>query len=150
MNMGREFITNTYETNVIDKQTGEIMQTTQRKTYTTKSPVEKFYMVFFEHIAPVYDLSRSYQNLLTWLCSNAEFNTGKVLLPTGVRKQCCDDLGISNNTLSNYLKKLKDKKLIEGEGGEFIINPSIFWKGDTKSRAELMQDEQIKITFEIK
>lgn len=108
-------------------------------------------MTFIDHIGPLYQLkSDALKNLLNWLNSRAEFNTGKVLLPSGLRKECCEELNISSNTLTNYLKKLKDHRLISGADGIYLINPEIFWKGDTKSRAELMSKEEIKITFEIK
>jgi DNA-binding transcriptional MocR family regulator len=107
-------------------------------------------MTFIDHIGPLYELkSDALKNLLNWLNSHAEFNTGKVLLPAGMRKECCDDLNISTNTLTNYLKRLKDHKLISGSDGIYLINPEIFWKGDTKTRAQLMQDETLRITFSI-
>ena len=37
--------------------------------------------------------------------------------------------------------------MISGEKGEFRINPKIFWKGDAKSRKDLLKDKAIQITF---
>lgn len=148
--MGRKFITQDIEKTVIDSQTGEVLQTTSQRTFTTQIKSEEFYMTFIDYIAPLYELkSNSLKNLLTYLCEHAEFNTGKVSLTTAARKVACSYLNISNNTLTNYLKKLKDSNLIDGQDGEFIINPQIFWKGDTKSRAQLLEKEEIKITFNL-
>ena len=148
--MARKILTQDIEKTVINSQTGEILQTTSQRTFTTNIKSESFYMTFIDYIAPLYELkSNSLKNLLTYLCEHEEFNTGKVSLTTAARKVACDYLGISNNTLTNYLKKLKDSNLISGKDGEFIINPQIFWKGDTKSRAQILENEEIKITFNI-
>ena len=56
---------------------------------------------------------------------------------------------MKSNSLSNHLKKLKDLKLIDGDRGDFIINPQIFWKGDTVTRNKLLADNEIKIMFKI-
>lgn len=56
-------------------------------------------------------------------------------------------MDISQQTLSNCLAALKKSKLISGEKGEFRINPKIFWKGDAKSRKDLLKDKAIQITF---
>lgn len=148
--MARKIITQDIEKTIIDSQTGEVLQTTSQRTFTTHIKTEEFYMTFIDYVAPLYELkSNSLKTLLIYLCEHAEFNTGKVSLTTAARKIACTYLNISNNTLTNYLKKLKDSKLINGQDGEFIINPQIFWKGDTKSRAQLLESENIRITFNI-
>ena len=83
------------------------------------------------------------------MCSHAEYNAGKVSLPTQERSRLCELLNISNNALTNNLSVLKKLKLISGERGEFLINPQIHWKGDTKTRSRLLQDNDMKITFSI-
>jgi predicted transcriptional regulator len=60
------------------------------------------------------------------MCKNAEFNTGKVSLTTQKRKDLATELDISPQTLSNSLTSLKKSKLIDGNNGEFQINPLIF------------------------
>ena len=44
------------------------------------------------------------------MCKHAEFNTGKVSLTTADRKEITKTIGLANNSISNYLKKLKDLK----------------------------------------
>ncbi len=83
------------------------------------------------------------------MCTKAEYNTGRVLLPTSERVRLCELLDISNNSLTNNLALLKKHNLISGERGEFIINPQIHWKGDTQTRDRLLQDSNMKITFSI-
>lgn len=60
------------------------------------------------------------------MCQHAEFNTGRVSLTTADRKEITKTLDLSNNSITNYLKKLKDLKLISGENGSYTINPQIF------------------------
>lgn len=60
------------------------------------------------------------------MCQNAEFDTGKVSLTTQKRKDLCEKLQITPQTLSNALTSLKKSNLVHGKNGEFQINPQIF------------------------
>lgn len=138
------------QTQTVDLSTGEIVQYDTTKTYTRKIESESFYMTFIDYIAPLYNLkSDAAKNVLNWMCCHAEYNTGKVQLTTNQRDIACEELGMKSNSLSNHLKKLKDLKLIEGERGDFIINPQIFWKGDTATRDKMLRDNEIKIIFKL-
>lgn len=138
------------ERQIIDKETGEILTIETQKVFTTKVTDDEFYMTFLKFIAPLYELtSNKVIGLLSWMLSRAEFNTGVVTLTTADRRKITEELGIANNTISNYLKALKDKKLISGEKGRFTINPQIFWKGELAARKQLLKDKNIKITFGI-
>ena len=135
---------------IVDVNTGEIIQYETQKTYTRKIESESFYMTFIDYIAPLFNLkSDTAKNVLNWMCCHAEYNTGKVQLTTNQRDLACEELGMKSNSLSNHLKKLKDLKLIDGDRGDFIINPQIFWKGDTVTRNKLLADNEIKIMFKI-
>ena len=103
---------------------------------------DSFYMTFIDYIGPIYGLKpEAIKGFLAWLCSRAEFNTGNVTLNANIRKTICKELNITNNTITNYLKKLKDAKIISGEKGSYIINPKIFWKGELGVRS---QEETIR------
>lgn len=134
----------------VDKETGEIISYESEKSYSKKVEKDKFYMVFIDFIAPFFELkSAKAKDLLVWLCNHAEFNTGKVLLPTEVRNQISKELNVSPGSITNNLKALKDLNLIKGEKGVFEINPKIFWKGDDKARKKFMEEKEIKIKFNI-
>lgn len=138
------------ERTIVDKETGEILKIDQTKTFTTKVKVDKFYMTFIEYVAPFYKLkTQSAKDVLIWMCQNAEFNTGKIVFAPAIRKQMCEELNITTNTISNSLKKLLDLKLISGEQGVYQINPQIFWRGDLKTREELLNVESIKVSFDL-
>jgi len=135
---------------VVDRETGEIVSVEQTKIFTKTLKSETFYMTFIDYVSPLFNLkSEVAKSILTWMCTRAEYNTGRVLLPTNERVRLCDLLDISNNALTNNLALLKKNNLISGEKGEFIINPQIHWKGDTQTRDRLLKDSNIKITFSI-
>lgn len=98
---------------------------------------------------PVDWKSKQAKNLFLWLCNHVKFNTNKVLIPAGIRKQISNDLDMSTGSITNNLKALKDLNLISGEKGVFTINPQIFWKGDEKARKAFMCEQEIKIKFSI-
>ena len=134
----------------IDKDTGEILSYESEKTFTQKIDKDKFYITYIDFIAPFFQLkSAKAKDLLIWMCNNAEFNTGRVLMPTEVRDKVSKELDISPNGITNNLKALKDLNLISGQKGTFTINPKIFWKGDEKARKAFMNEKEIQIKFSI-
>lgn len=148
--MGKQKIIQSTYREVIDNQTGEVLQVETSKTFQKKVKSQRFYITYIDYISPLYDLrSEGAKDVLSYLCTIAEFNTGKVSLTTNGRKTLCEKLKISNNSLTNYLAKLKDSNLISGNNGDFLINPQIFWKGSTEERDKILEDNTIKITFSI-
>lgn len=135
---------------VVNPETGELVTIESSKTFTTKITEDKFYMTFIDYMGPIFGIKpEAAKSLLAWLCAHAEYNTGKVSLSAADRKQICTDLQVSNNSITNYLRSLKELKLINGEKGTFIINPSVFWKGELAARRKLLEDKDIRITFSI-
>jgi hypothetical protein len=134
----------------VDTETGEILSYESQKTFTQKIEKDKFYITYIDFIAPFFQLkSAKAKDLLIWMCNNAEFNTGRVLMPTEVRDKVSKELDISPNGITNNLKALKDLNLISGQKGTFTINPKIFWKGDEKARKAFMNEKEIQIKFSI-
>lgn len=135
---------------LVNPDTGEITVIDTAKTFTAKITEDKFYMTFIDFIGPIFGLKPdSAKVLLIWMCEHAEFNTGKVDLTTATRKQISTETGLSNNSITNYLKKLKELNIISGEKGSYILNPQIFWKGDLATRREFLKDKQVRVTFSI-
>lgn len=135
----------------VDINTGEEITTTTSKTFIEKvESTEHFFMTYIDFIAPWFNLKPEIaKSILMWMCQNAEFDTGKVSLTTQKRKDLCEKLQITPQTLSNALTSLKKSNLVHGKNGEFQINPQIFWKGSQKSRDALLKDKVIKMTFGI-
>lgn len=119
----------------------------ENKKYNQKS---NLVIIDLDYISPFYKLkSDNAKNLLVWMCEHAEWNTGEVNLTTADRNKISEIFGICNNTITNNLQALKKLNLISGEKGKFMINPQIFWKGDTKTRGQLLKDGEIKIKFSL-
>ena len=139
------------ETTVIDRQTGEVAKVELHKRSKVHIDSEPFYMVFIDYMAPLYDLKNGTSKaVLSWLCTHAQFNTGKVSISSEDRKEMAATLNISKVTITQCLKELTTKKLISGKGGTYVINPQIFWRGDLLSRNALLGTKEIQITFSIK
>lgn len=135
---------------IVNTETGEVQTVATSKEYSIKIESDKFYMTFIDYISPMYKLkSENARKLLIWMCCHAEWNTGEVNLTAADRVNISNELGICNNTITNNLQALKKLNLISGEKGKFIINPQIFWKGDTKTRGQLLQNSELKIKFSL-
>jgi hypothetical protein len=144
-------IVTTKVSEILDKETGEIIKYESQKVHKEKINSENFYMVFLDYMAPLFKLnSDSARRVLDKFCQLAEFNTGVVLLPGPARKALCAELEMSATQFANCIKKLKTLNLITGEGGQFKINPEVFWKGDQLARRkEILENKSLQITYEI-
>ena len=143
-------ITQTIQREVIDVTTGELVKVDTQKTFTEKISPDNFYMTFIGYMSPLFNLhSDVARSILDWMCMRAEYNSGVVDLSTSKRQKMCSDLSITSNQVTNNLKKLKELGLITGEKGEFTINPEIFWKGDTKTRQQVLEGKSLKVSFEL-
>lgn len=134
---------------IVDRETGEILTAESSKIFVKKISEDNFYMTFIDYISPFFKLPPNAIKVLIWMCKNAEFNTGKVTLASKTREKLAKEAGISPTTITANLSTLKKAKLIDGERGEFIINPQIFWKGELKARKEILKDANLKVTFSI-
>lgn len=60
--------------------------------------------------------------IFNWLLKNCyRVGTDEIVITTFARHQLCNELHISNNQITNSLKRLKDSKRISGEKGTFKI-----------------------------
>lgn len=143
-------ITQTIQREIVDVTTGEVVKVDTQKTFTEKISPDNFYMTFIGYMSPLFNLhSDVARSILDWMCMRAEYNSGVVDLSTSKRQKMCSDLSITSNQVTNNLKKLKELGLITGEKGEFTINPEIFWKGDTKTRQQVLEGKSLKVSFEL-
>lgn len=135
-------------TTIVNIETGE--QVVAKREWTEKIKPEAFYMSFIENMSGFFKLkSTSDIKLLVKMCTIAEFNTGSVCLATGNRIEIAKELDITNSQISKSLNNLIVLNLISGSKGIYVINPSVFWKGDAKSREALMQNNSLNITISI-
>lgn len=135
----------------IDDSTGELHLIEVQKTVGVETTTEEFFQVYCRLIASVYELKYADDiKILIKFCEIAEFNTGKVLIPAAERKVICEQLKMQTSNMSKSLKRLKDKDLITGEKGSYLINPAIFWKGEQKIRAQILKEEGLSVMFKFR
>lgn len=136
---------------VVDPQTGEVLLLETEKKMTKRiQSKEEFYMSYIGFMSTFYQIKgENSKNILIWLCCNAGYNTGIVKLTPSDRKQICEELNISNNSLTNSLSQLKKLNLIQGTSGTFRINPAIFWKGDAKAREDILNDASFELLLKL-
>lgn len=145
--MGRKYVVKSEES--VNEDTGEVLTTKKTVTFTSKSS-DEFFMIFVKFIGGFFDLTSVLDmKLLVKFCQIADFNTGVVLLPSGLRKQIMEELDVKNSHLSNSIHRLKDANLITGSQGKYELNPIVVWKGDIKTRDQLIRDKglEFKMNF---
>ena len=144
--MEKRFLVN--ETTTVDTSTGEVLTTS--KKFAVRQTVEEFYMTFINFIKPFYELTSGTDiKLLTWMCTKAEYNTGRVLITPDIRKEIVILLGVTAQQISNSITALKNKNLLKGSRGTYYINPEIYWKGSMDARKGLME-QYPKLTINFK
>lgn len=135
---------------IVDNETGEILDTTVEKHFTTKIDTDNFYMVFIENLAPFFGLKNSNDiKLISAMCSLAGFNTGIVKMTKQTRIDLCNETGIGLTNISRHLKTLVKAELLFEANGDYTINPLIFWKGNTSTRLEVLNSTGLEIKLKI-
>jgi len=144
VNHRKQYFEVTEET--VDPKTGELKRWV--KKYSIKVKSENFYMTYIDNLSGYFCLTSSAdKSVLAYLCTIAEYDTGRAFLDPDDRKSACLDLGICNQQFSNSIRKLKELRLITGSGGFYMINPAIFWKGNSKTRSSLLNDNKLAVEF---
>lgn len=111
---------------------------------------EDFYFTFIQMFQQQLKIkSLTDVHVLTKFCLMMEYNSTKVKLTAGARKQLCDDIGIKMPHLSNSIGRLKEFGIIRGKDGEYEVNPFFAWKGKLSEREKLlsMNGVEIKLKF---
>jgi len=132
----------------INVSTGEVK--TIRKTFATKvKSKQDFFMVFLHGLNSICELSRpSDIKVLVYLCSKAEYNTGRVRLSAGDRVILMETLDIRKQSLSNSLRRLVEVNLLEGSKGTYVVNPQAFWKGETNERERILKAKSVALMID--
>ncbi len=138
------------EINIERKEDGRSVTQTREKTFNIAIEQDTFYMSYVENMAGFWNLtSATDMKLLAFLCTKAEFNTGKVILSRVLRESLCDQLKIHSTQISRSLRSLRQKELIVVNLDEIDINPTVFWKGSNDARNKLLREDglAVKIKF---
>lgn len=125
----------------INEVTGEVTTIRKSVSISTRGS-DEFFMVFVKFMSGFFELKSALdQKVLMRFCQMAEFNTGQVLLPAGIRKDLLEEFQIKNSHLSNSIARLKKVNLITGEQGKYQLNPIVVWKGDIKTRDAIIKNK---------
>ena len=107
-----------------------------------------FFVVYIDNLSGYMRLTANTdKSVLAYLCCFAEYDTGRVFLSPEERKEACNEIGICLQQFTNSLSKLKKLHLITGGNGFYMINPAIFWKGNSKTRESLLRDNKLAVEF---
>lgn len=137
---------------IVNNETGEITTVRKSVSITTKNS-DEFFMIYVRFVSGLFELSSANDiKILIRFCQLAEFNTGAVLIPAGRRKEMLDEFGMQSSHFSNAIARLKKANLLTGEQGNYKLNPIVVWKGDIKTRDQLIRnkglDFNVKFTSE--
>jgi hypothetical protein len=128
---------------------GEMFETVKHFSIKVDTP-EAFYMTYIQAMSSYFKIKSALDyKVLAKLCCNSRFNTGTVDVSMAMRKHWCEEFEVSTQNISNSLKRLIDLKLISGGKGSYVINPSVYWKGDSDTRKLMLKSHTMKITFEL-
>lgn len=136
------------QSNHVDFETGEIHNIVSKKELV-KVEVEPFFFTYSKQILALYGLSvfNATTKVLWKLLEIAEWNTGKVYMNIERRKEIMDECSISRASFDRAIKELSDVGIITKEKSTYIIDGTMFWKGDREGRKKLIKEAQLKVTF---
>ncbi len=119
------------------------------KKFSVKVKVENFYITYIDNLSGYLKLtSNADKSVLAYLCTKAEYDTGRAAISAEERLKACEMISISSQQFTNSVSKLKQLKLITGRSGFYMINPAIFWKGNSKTRSKLLKDNKLAVEFD--
>lgn len=148
--MAKRILTKSNIKQVVDESTGELKIVETEKTYTVRIEPDRFYMVFFEKMASFYGIKHlSDIKLIICMCELAEFNTGVVYLTPKNREFIVGKTKISLSNISRNLKRLMALGLLSCEKGNYTVSPEVFWKGDTKTRSEIIKIDGLNFNIKV-
>lgn len=146
--MKKTFI-HSQSTQTVDPDTGQIIITdTQKTQVVTLQDEDKFFMVYLSMLQSFYQIKYVKDvMLLVKLAELSDYNTGHVELSAKLRLQICEELGIKPSNLSSTFRRLVDSGLLLGEKGSYTLNAGLFWKGDSKTRKQILKDKGLELNI---
>jgi hypothetical protein len=142
---------NEVTTDVLDTSTGELIRTTTQKTYSVKVDQDAFFMTYIKYMSVFFKLKYADDmKVLAKFCQICSFDKGIVVLSASQRKEIEEELNLLPTNFSRSLKRLKEIGLITGDKGTFVINPELYWKGNNKTRNDILKLKELKVEIEFK
>jgi len=150
-NMAKRHFISSHTVRSIDKNGNETFFDENKLHSVELDKSDSFYLIYFKMLKTFYEIKLIKDvYLLFRLCEMAEYNTGKISLSIQDRSDLCDLISLRKEHLSAGLKRLSELGLISGSRGSYIINQSIFWKGDKETRNKVLKERGIDFTIRFK
>lgn len=132
----------------VDETTGEVIEETVSKTFFINKKSEPFFLTYVKGLSIIYNItSAAALRLLYKLLELSEFNKTEIQISAPKKKEILKELNISEPCFTKAMKILSDAGLVTGSRGLYNISEDIFWKGDAKTRQQLMNSRTATITF---
>lgn len=132
----------------VDQETGVVTET--EKTFRIIGNSETFYMTYIEHMAKLFNITSITDIKILWkFCLLANYNNGEVNLTADKRAKLQEELNIASTQITRSINSLKELELIFGDKGTYIINPSVFWKGDKMGRDTTIKTYEMLIRIAV-
>ena len=145
----KSILTETKTENRVDEETGELIETTISKTFFVNKKSEPFFLTYVKGLSIIYNItSAAALRLLYKLLELSEFNKTEVQISAPKKKEILKELNISEPCFTKSMQLLSKAGLVTGGRGLYNISEDIFWKGDAKTRAALLNSKTTKITIE--
>lgn len=140
-------ITYQHDIHVVDRETGEVTQTTNETIVQFPSEPE-YIKLYLDDLNRIYELPNN--SILYEVMKQMNYD-GLINLSKYAKDMICERLGLKPQTFANYLQKLKEKDIIQPVGrGTFMPNPNLFGKGTWKeiySRRKKYAEIKLNITY---
>lgn len=143
--MGKNIIRTTTATQ-LDKD-GAVRNYTESME-VVKVDTEPFFLTYSKQILALYDMPvfNATTKVFWKLLEFAEWNTGEVIMNVNRRNEIMQVCSISKTSYYRALDELIAAGLITKDKDVYTIDERMFWKGDRKSRKELM-NAKLKVTL---
>lgn len=138
--MKKSFVKNGYleTTVVINKETGEILETEIKQHTYLANAKEDFFLVYSSILGIFNKMEQSEIRVFSFLLQYADGT--KFSVDKSIRLEISKVTDLNERTIYNTLIKLSDKKLIfKHDSGAYQINPRYAYKGSTLDRNKELQ-----------
>jgi len=134
------------ERQVLDRETGEIVQSEQERIL--QIPREPAYVkMYIDDLGEVLGVPQGPRGLIYHLARRVDYN-GLISLTPGVRRHICQEAGIKAQSLSNYLTTLvKHDILYRTASSEYTLNPKYFARGDWREIYKRRQSWKMTVVY---
>ena len=131
---------------LIDKD-GAVREIT-KSVESVKVDTEPFFLTYSKQIMALYDMPvfNATTKVFWKLLEYAEWNTGKVFMNVNRRNEIMEVCGISKTSYYRAVDDLVAAGIISKDKDVYTIDERMFWKGDRKTRNEIM-NAKLKVTF---